>query len=78
MSTTRYRRRSPGAHGITPAAITAYRADDRKSLHAELRLPPWASSPLDAVGECPWPHGTAGATTWPLVVELREALEAAL
>lgn len=77
MSTTRYRRRAIGAHQITPAALAAYRAEDRKALHHELRLPPWQVSPLDAHGDCPWPPTTAGATSWPLSCELREALEAA-
>ena len=78
MSTPRRRTRAPAAHGITAAALAAFKAGNRKALHHELRLRPWAVSPLDAAGECPWPPTTAGATSWPSSVALREALEAAL
>jgi len=78
MSTIKRRTRAPAAHGITAAAVTAYRAADRAALHAELRLQPWAVSPLDAVGVCPWPPTAAGAAAWPQSVALREALEVAL
>lgn len=75
MATIR-RKKHTERHGrITDAALAAFRAGDRRTLHAELRLPPWAASPLDAEGACPWPHGTAGASAWPLSCELREALD---
>lgn len=76
MATTHYRRRAPAAHGITAAALEAFKAGNRKTLHHELRLQPWASSPLDAQGACPWPASCAGAVAWPKAVELRELLEA--
>jgi len=77
MSTIKRKPRLQRAGRITPDAVAAFRADDRESLHAALRLPPWQLSPLDAIGECPYPHGAAGATTWPDSVSLRVELEAA-
>lgn len=76
MSTPRRRTRAPAAHSITPAAVAAYRSGDQHTLHAELHLPPWQVSPLDAVGDCPWPQNSAGAITWPASAALRAELEA--
>lgn len=64
-------------HPVTPEAVEAFSARDRAALHRELKLRPWMQSPLCAVGDCPWSPGSAGAATWPLVVALREELEAA-
>jgi hypothetical protein len=59
------------AHPITLAALEAFVIGDRAALHGALNLKPWHVSPLDAVGECPWRAGTAGALGWPLAVSLR-------
>lgn len=64
-------------HLVTPAAIIAFGAGDRKTLHRELGLKPWHESPIDAEGDCPWPAGSAGATGWQLSADLRtEIMEA--
>lgn len=64
-------------HAITPEAIEAYRRGDKTALHRALGLKPWMASPLHGVGPCPWPKGTAGETTWPLIIGLRAELEEA-
>ena len=64
---------------ITPGAIAAFRAGDRKDLAEALELPPWHVSPLDVErgADCPWPRNSAGAVTWERALELRAELEAA-
>jgi hypothetical protein len=62
---------------ITDAALAAYKAGDRLTLHRELHLKPWQETPLAAAGTCPWPDGSAGATTWADACRLRDELEAA-
>ncbi len=76
MTNYRQRRPDPGPR-ITPEAVTAYRDGDVITLQRELRLPPWHPSPIDAVGQSPFPSSSAGARFWPAAVALREALEAA-
>lgn len=77
MGSIRRRKHSERQGRITVAAVAAYRTGDKAALHAELHLRPWQASPIDATGECPWPPTAAGASSWPLSVELRTALEAA-
>lgn len=77
MGTIKRRPRLQHSGRITPEAVAAYQDGDKIALHAALRLPPWQLSPLDAVGACPYPHGAAGAMTWPDSVSLRVELEAA-
>lgn len=74
MPTKRKRKGRGLASRITPEAIAAWSAGDSVALKRALRLPPWQLSPLDAVGDCPWHGLTAGATTWPDSVALREEL----
>lgn len=62
---------------LTPEAVEHYRVGNAQALHLELRLAPWEASPLDAVGGCPWPAGTAGGSSWDQAVALRAELEAA-
>ena len=73
------KRRTPkrAEHAITPEAVAAYRAGDAMRLHRLLGLKPWMESPLRAIGECPWPAGSGGEATWPLIVALRSELETA-
>lgn len=76
--TTKRRRVTRGlAQRITPEAVAAFVAGDRMQLHRELRLKPWQESPLDAIGESPWPATSAGGSTWPesvqLAIELQQA-----
>lgn len=71
------RRPKRAEYPITVEAVAAYRAGDWLGLHRALGLKPWQPSPLDAVGECPWNGNSAGATFWPLAVELRAELESA-
>jgi hypothetical protein len=40
-------------------------AGDDDKLRSLLGLKPWEISPLDAVGECRYPSGCAGALSWP-------------
>ena len=64
-------------HRVTPEAIEAFHAGDRKALHRALDLKPWQSSPIDADGDCPWPDGSMGFASWALASELRtEIMEA--
>ena len=74
MGTLRRRRHSQQAR-ITQEAVDAFNAGDHKALRQLLRLPPWQASPIDAEGECPWPPGSAGLTTWADSVALRQELE---
>ena len=69
------RRAKANPHAITPAVTEAYAARDRTSLHQLLHLPPWAPSPLDAAGECPWPAGSVGMQTWSLAQKLRAEIK---
>lgn len=46
-----------------------------RAVKAELRIPPYAASPLDADGPCPYPGNAGIAHTWPAAVQLREQLE---
>lgn len=62
---------------ITPQAIAAFRAGDRTGLHRSLGVRPWQVSPIDALGPCPWPDGTAGAASWALSSQLLAELAAA-
>lgn len=62
---------------ITPAALAAYRAGDSQELHKALNLAPWEVSPLEVSGACPWPPGSAGATTWAESKQLLEDLQCA-
>ena len=54
--------------------VDAFNADDDDKLSSLLRLKPWEISPLEAVGECPYPPGTGGALSWPHARALREEL----
>lgn len=65
---------------ISAEAIAAYQADDFHRLHRALGLNPWDCSPLDVgpLDQCPYGPGAAGATSWPLVQELRRLLDAAV
>lgn len=74
----RRRTRNLARGRITPAALAAYREGDMRALHKALNLPPWQASPVAAIGLCPWPSGTAGATSWPDSLALREALTCAV
>lgn len=67
-------------HRITPAAVQAYRCDDYLTLHRELGLKLWETSPLWARGDgpAPWEKGSGGAESWDQAVELREQLEEAI
>lgn len=76
MATLRRRKHVERAGRMTPEAVSAFEAGDRTTLHRLLRLPPWQVSPLDAVGECPWPDRSAGANTWPDSMALRAELAA--
>jgi len=49
-------------------------AGDDDKLRSLLGLKPWEISPLDAVGECRYPSGCAGALSWPKARVLREEL----
>jgi hypothetical protein len=60
---------------ITPEMIKAFNDDDDDRLISLLRLKPWEVSPLEAVGECPYPPGTCGALSWPQARALRNELE---
>jgi hypothetical protein len=76
MTTRRVRLSERGRveHRITPAAVAHFKAGEWLLLHRALGLRPWHPSPLDAVGECPWPPGCGGHEAWPLVVRLRAEL----
>lgn len=69
--------RIPNRTRITPAAVEAFKAGDVAELRKALQLRPWETSPLAAVGECPWPAGSAGGMTWAASAALRAELEAA-
>ena len=60
---------------ITAEMIKAFNDDDDDRLRSLLRLKPWEESPLDAVGECPYPPTTMGALSWPKAKALRKQLE---
>ncbi|MEP7241747.1 MAG: hypothetical protein ABI697_12745 [Devosia sp.] len=60
-------------HRITAAALDAFRAGDETALHKALGLKPWHPSPLD--DHNPYPPGAAASLTWPMIVELRSALQ---
>jgi hypothetical protein len=62
---------------IPRAVIEAYKAGDNDTLCVLLDLKPWEISPLEAVGECPYPRTSAGGRSWPKAVALREELLAA-
>lgn len=69
------------AHKITPEAIEAFRAGDWLGLHRALGLAPWQPSPIDT--DTPEPPAwatqrgkTGWAEEWPMVFELRQALDA--
>lgn len=66
--------RIPNRTRITPAAVEAFKAGDVAELRKALQLRPWETSPLDAVGVCPWPPSSAGGRTWAKALELRGAL----
>jgi len=74
MGMVRRRKHSDRSGRITNAAVAAFKAGDERTLHRELRLPPWQVSPLTAVGSCPWPAGSGGERTWADSVALREVL----
>lgn len=74
MGTPRRRRHSQTTR-ITRETVDAYNAGEAMGLHRLLRLPPWQTSPVDAVGDCPWPAGTGGYLTWQDSVELRHELQ---
>jgi len=71
---------------VTDHAVKLYRRakadpDNRDlslALRRELGLKLWEIGPVHAVGECPFPPGTGGHTSWPRAVELRNVLEAEL
>lgn len=69
--------RIPNRTRITPAAVEAFKAGDVAELRKALQLRPWETSPLDAVGACPWPPSSAGGRTWAKALELRGALTCA-
>lgn len=69
--------RIPNRTRITPAAVEAFQAGDVAELRKALQLRPWETSPLDAVGACPWPPSSAGGRTWAKALELRGALTCA-
>lgn len=69
--------RIPNRTRITPAAVEAFKAGDVAELRKALQLRPWETSPLDAVGVCPWPERSAGALSWASSVRLREELQCA-
>ncbi len=63
MGTIRRRTRTERVR-VTSEAVAAFNNGDAAALHRALRLPPWQASPLIAEGECPWPPGSGGHTTW--------------
>jgi len=77
MATTRKRLNRIPKNRISPEAVRAFNAGDVMALQWALRLSPWHVSPLEAVGDCPYPDYVAGGQTWAAVVALREALESA-
>ena len=74
MGMVRRRKHEERSGRITTGAQAAFEAGDWLRLHRELRLPPWQASPLDAMGECPWPATTAAGVTWAASAGLRKAL----
>jgi hypothetical protein len=58
---------------VGPDAVMAFQARDELALNLPLGLPPWHTSPLDAVGECA-SEGDMGAETWEEAVALRAQL----
>jgi len=77
MNDMKRKPRIPNRARITPAAVEAFKAGDVAGLRKALQLRPWETSPLDAVGACPWPPSTAGGRTWAKALELREELQCA-
>ena len=76
MPTKRKKRARPLAAKITPAAVEAYRAGDRRALHRQLRRKPWKVSPLDVhEGPCPMHPSYVASGTWPQMQALRAVLE---
>jgi hypothetical protein len=71
MTTRRRPINRPMVRRITPDAVAAFRARDRNALYRALDLKPWQANPLDAVGACPWPPGTAGHASWAEALALR-------
>jgi hypothetical protein len=57
--------------------MSAFGVKQTLKIYGVLHLKPWQTNPLDAVDECPYPPGTAGALSWPLALALREELEKA-
>lgn len=76
MPTKRTKRARPLAAKITPVAVEAYRAGDRRALHRQLRLKPFQVSPLDVhEGPCPFHPSYVASETWAHMQALRAALE---
>ncbi len=73
---TRRRRSHNQRQRVTDETVALYAAGDKTALHQALRLPPWQVSPLEAVGECPYPPRSGGGNTWAESVALRAELEA--
>jgi hypothetical protein len=62
---------------VTPEAVAAFQAGDRREVSRLLQLKPWETNPLDAdVDAPPWrSDGTTRALMWSQAVALRKALE---
>ena len=69
-------KRQPQRHGLTEAALAAWRIGDKAALRGALGIKPWQISPFDVAGYRPTPGRTPNAydQSWPRALELRKAL----